>query len=407
MDVLKCAKEICEELRSAGYIAYFAGGFVRDFLLGITSSDIDIATNALPDEITQIFPDHVLVGAQFGVVLVLHGKYQYEVATFREDVFYENGRNPSQVMLKSTPEIDASRRDFTINGMFFDPETQKIYDFTNGKKDLENKIIRTIGNPDERFKEDRLRMIRAIRFANRFGFTIEKETKEAICRNSHTLLPAVSMERIWQECTKMREGPNFKDALLEMHRTHLLEIIFPLLKDVSIETLEKRLQGTETLSRRVPTILFLVQLFDEKELSFIKDLYLYLRASKEDGKWVDTYTQISSLSLQSLERYELAKILSNRHFEICFEVYTAKMSADERAAWMQWYIQALHDLAFFVHLIRKKEPLVRAVDLQALGIAPGKEMGKLLEKAERLSINLNIKEKEKILEKLREHDLKP
>ncbi|MDB6081409.1 MAG: cca [Chlamydiia bacterium] len=407
MDALKCAQEICEALRNAGYIAYFAGGWVRDFLLGITSSDIDIATDALPEEIVKLFPHHVLIGAQFGVVLVLYGNYQFEVASFRQDMHYIDGRKPTQVLLKSTPKEDAFRRDFTINGMFFNPETQEIYDFIGGKEDLKKKIIRTIGKPEERFQEDRLRMLRAVRFAYRFGFTIDEATKKAISLLSGSLLPAVSIERVYQEFCKMREGQNFKEALLELQHLHLLEAIFPSLQGISSEAMEERLYGIEKLSTRVPTILFLIQLFDTSETKFIETLHLYLRSSKEDGKWIETYLKLKQRSLKSYDRYELSHLLSDHHFEIAFEVLTAKMTLEESMEWHNWYIQTLHDLAFFVHLIRKKEPLIKAADLQALGIPPGKEMGRLLEKAERLSINLNLKEKEKILEKLREHDLKP
>ena len=242
MSALKYAQDICRELRQSGHIAYFAGGWVRDHLLGIESADIDIATDATPEEIVKIFPDHVLVGAQFGVVLVLYGPFQFEVTTFRQDVLYENGRKPSEVLLKSSPEEDAKRRDFTINGMFFNPVTEELYDFVGGKEDIQKKSIRSIGKADERFQEDRLRMLRAIRFAHRFGFTIEEETRKSIAKCSHTLLPAVSMERIWQELCKMRAYPLFKEALLEMHALGLLSTIFPPLKNVSEQELFLRLK---------------------------------------------------------------------------------------------------------------------------------------------------------------------
>ena len=407
VNALKCAKEICQELRQSGHIAYFTGGWVRDYLLGITSSDIDIATNADPEEIIKIFPDHVLVGAQFGVVLVLYGPFQFEVATFRKDVLYENGRTPSEVILKSSSEEDAKRRDFTINGMFFDPVTEEIYDFVGGKADLERKVIRCIGVPQARFQEDRLRMLRAIRFAHRFGFAIDESTRRAIATLSHTLLPAVSMERIWQELCKMREAPLFKEALLEMHTLGLLGTIFPPLKNVTLQTLLSRLEGIETLQAHVPTILFLVKLFGTDDEPFVKNLHQTLRASREEGKWIEAFLEFKKLALEELEPYLLAKLFANSRFEIVFEVLLCQKSEEERKQFLEWYKKRHHELEFFIHCLRKKEPLITSKDLSALGIKPGKEMGQLLQEAEKIAINLHLIHKHEILEKLQKMPLWP
>lgn len=407
MDALKCAKEICQELRSSGHTAYFAGGWVRDYLLGISSSDIDIATDAEPEEIVKIFPDHVLVGAQFGVVLVLYGPFQFEVATFRQDVQYKDGRTPSEVILKSSPEEDAKRRDFTINGMFFDPVTEKIYDFVGGRADLEKKILRCIGDPKERFQEDRLRMLRAIRFAHRFGFTIDESTRKATAELSHTLLPAVSMERIWQELSKMRKAPLFKEALLELHALGLLGVIFPPLKNVPLQTLTIRLEGIETLQAHVPAILFLVKLFDIQDESFVQNLQNHLKASRVEGKWIEAYLAIRKLVLENAEPYDLAHLFANSHFEIVFEVLLCEKSAEEKNAMLAWYKKRHHELEFFIHRLRKKEPLVASKDLIALGIQPGKEMGKLLQEAEKIGINQHLIEKHDILSKLQKTPLWP
>lgn len=405
MDALRCAKEIVLELRNSGHTAYFAGGWVRDRLLGNTSSDIDIATDAHPDEITQIFPDHVLVGAQFGVVLVLYGDHQFEVATFRKDLLYENGRQPTAVHLKATPQEDAERRDFTINGMFFDPVSEIIYDFVGGKADLEKKVIRTIGNPEERFQEDRLRMIRGVRFAYGLGFSLDEETKKAISALSSTLIPAVSMERIWQEFCKMREKMSqdrhsFKNALLEMHALNLLQTIFPPLQNASSDDIALRLQGIETLASHVPTILFLVQLFEEADQTFAQNLHQYLRASREEGKWIESYFEIKKSPLKTLEPHAIAKMLANPRFAICFEILLSKMNPTEKAEWSNWYAKTAHELDFFIHRLRKKEPLVRAKDLEELGICPGKQMGQFLELAERIAINMHLQDKQEIIHQL-------
>ena len=224
------AESIVTQLQKAGYTAFFAGGWVRDFLMGRPSQDIDIATSAHPEEVMALFPRSIAVGAQFGVVRVLADDHEFEVATFRSDTQYVDGRRPVSVTLHSSPEEDAARRDFTINGLFYDPIHQKIYDFVGGQKDIQNRVIRAIGCPLSRFKEDRLRMVRAIRFKNVLSFSLEKETWDAICAEAPHVLPAVSPERIWQELTKMKDKKVLACSLRDMWDCGLLSAIFPVLK---------------------------------------------------------------------------------------------------------------------------------------------------------------------------------
>ncbi|PYL40378.1 MAG: phosphohydrolase, partial [Verrucomicrobia bacterium] len=160
----KTACEIVAQLRGRGHIAYFAGGCVRDIVRGKTPKDFDIATDAKPEAVQQIFSRTYAVGAHFGVIVVVENGFQFEVATFRSDDVYVDGRRPSAVRF-SSPEEDAKRRDFTINGMFYDPVATEVIDFVGGRADLEARLVRAIGDPAERFKEDRLRMLRAVRFA--------------------------------------------------------------------------------------------------------------------------------------------------------------------------------------------------------------------------------------------------
>ncbi|MGZ5537631.1 MAG: CCA tRNA nucleotidyltransferase, partial [Chthoniobacterales bacterium] len=158
------AREIVARLRARGHVAYFAGGCVRDLVRGQTPKDVDIATDARPEEVQKIFSRTYAVGAHFGVIVVLENGIQFEVATFRSDGVYLDGRHPTEVHFSSAEE-DARRRDFTINGMFFDPEKNEVIDFVGGRADLDAKVIRAIGDPAQRFAEDRLRMLRAVRFA--------------------------------------------------------------------------------------------------------------------------------------------------------------------------------------------------------------------------------------------------
>lgn len=219
------AIEIVKKLRANGYEALLAGGCVRDLILGIEAQDYDVATNARPEEVMKLFKKTVPVGVQFGVVLVLLNDHQYEVATFRADAEYVDGRHPQSVRFCSAKE-DALRRDFTINGMFLDPIANKVLDYVDGQSDLKKKIIRAIGDPLQRFEEDKLRMVRAVRFSARFQYPIEPETEKAI-RQLTPKVNAVSAERIRDELVKMFTAPNAGRALDLLRDLGLLHEILP------------------------------------------------------------------------------------------------------------------------------------------------------------------------------------
>ena len=195
------AKEIARRLNAAGFQAFWVGGCVRDFLLGREPDDFDIATDARPEQIEKLFKRTIAVGRKFGVMVVVEGKQQFQVATFRAEAVYQDGRRPEKVVFASA-EADAQRRDFTVNGLFFDPLTEKIHDWVGGEKDLRAKIIRTIGAPEERFAEDHLRLLRAVRFAAQLGFGIEPETFAAI-KSLAPKIKLISAERIRDELIKL------------------------------------------------------------------------------------------------------------------------------------------------------------------------------------------------------------
>jgi len=402
--VFRQAVEIVKTLKCHGFSAYFAGGYVRDLLLGNQSFDIDIATNALPKQVANIFPEHILVGAQFGVCIVRVKGHQFEIATFRQDIDYLDGRRPKEIDLKATPAEDAKRRDFTINGMFFDPETKEVLDFVEGQNDIKKKIIRTIGDPHERFKEDRLRMIRAIRFARRFDFSLEDETKKAIQKLSHTLLPSVSMERIWQEFVKMRMHPRFTDALVDMAELGLLGTIFPPLKETPPKELQKRLSGMHEVSEKVPPILFLSQLFSEQDLPYVLGLAIYLRASKQETKQIEHFLELKTLYRSDpdfINRYEWAYLLASSKAESSLETLVSKLDSRVRNKSKKQLETLIEELSFHIECIKKNKPLCVAKDLEPFGIRPGRRMGLLLEQAERLAIMENITDKTAILERLK------
>ena len=223
--LLRQATRLVRRLREAGFEAYFAGGCVRDQLLHRAPKDYDIATSAPPERVQSIFPQTIPVGVQFGVVLVIDEGVAFEVATFRSDGTYLDGRHPVTVEF-GTAEADARRRDFTINGLFFDPLAKKVVDYVGGRADLGAGIIRAIGDAAVRLREDRLRMIRAVRFAASFGFTIEPETDAAIRANAPAIT-GVAWERIGAEVAKILTGGAARRGFELLAETGLLGAILP------------------------------------------------------------------------------------------------------------------------------------------------------------------------------------
>jgi poly(A) polymerase len=220
------ANSICETLRHNGHQALLCGGCVRDLLLGRAPADYDVATDATPEQVMGLFPESVAVGAQFGVVLIPRDALKLEVATFRSDVGYSDGRHPDSVVYSSTPREDVQRRDFTINGLLMRPETGEVLDYVGGQADLKAGLIRAIGDPDRRFAEDKLRLMRAVRFASRFGFAIEPATFAAIRRRAHEVT-SVSAERLRDELTKLLTEGAARRGLELLDETGLLAAVLP------------------------------------------------------------------------------------------------------------------------------------------------------------------------------------
>jgi len=223
------AISVVRRLRESGHQAYLCGGCVRDLLLKRKPADYDVTTDATPEQVMRIFPQTYAVGAQFGVVLIPLPKDEIskdendavEVATFRSDIGYSDGRHPDQVRYSNDPREDVARRDFTINGLLFDPITDEVLDFVGGRKDLEAGIVRTIGDPEQRLAEDKLRMLRAVRFAARFDYQIEPKTMRAIQKLAPQIRQ-VSRERVRDELTKMLTEGRARQAFLLLDETCLL-----------------------------------------------------------------------------------------------------------------------------------------------------------------------------------------
>lgn len=402
MDAIECATEIVKKLNAHGYIAYFAGGWVRDHLLQHPSSDIDIATDAPPPVILDLFPNTILVGLSFGVVIVIMHGLQFEVATFRRDVNYSNGRKPEQIEL-STPQEDAKRRDFTINGMFYDPLEKTIYDFVGGAADLKKGIIRTIGDPNARFIEDRLRMIRAIRFACRFGFAIDPFTQAAIVENASTLFPAVAMERIWQEFNKMSCTPNFDHALIEMHRLKLLPEIFPSLEHVHLHTIKQQVSCFSRFPEKCPAILLLLALFLDRPLEAVVEICQVLKLSNQEISLAKLFFECKRLVSLVLPISDLAWVYfyANPSAQLVLAAEAATHPPEEQAAILEKH--QLRQAALKPHIDRviQRAPLVTASLLMKHGFIQGKLMGDVLKEAERIAVDYNLHSPEAVLQKLK------
>ena len=219
------ATEIVRRLQTAGYSAYWVGGCVRDSLLGREPEDYDVATSAKPEQIEALFPRTIPVGRKFGVIIALEAGHEFQVATYRAEADYQDGRHPEKVTFTDA-EADASRRDFTVNGLFYDPVQKKLHDWVDGEADLRAKRLRTIGEPAERFAEDHLRLLRAVRFAAQLDFTIEPATLSAVRANAPKIL-TVSAERIREELIKLFRAPHAARGLELLRESGLLEPVLP------------------------------------------------------------------------------------------------------------------------------------------------------------------------------------
>lgn len=408
-DVFIHAKAIVAKLVRAGYIAYFAGGWVRDYVMGHPSEDIDIATNASPAEIMDLFSQTILVGLAFGVVIVVMEGHQFEVATFRKDLRYIDGRHPEGIEM-STPREDALRRDFTINGMFYDPLENVIHDFVHGQEDIRKGVIRTIGDPHERFFEDRLRMLRAFRFAARFAFAIDTDTQEAIRENADKLFPSVAKERVWQEFNKMVAYPRFDQALVDMHRLVLLDVIFPEIAGMHIKDMRQKVKHFSFFPPQCPTILYLMEILTSLSFTQKMEIAKRLKASNKDCKWIEFMEMLDQAVIQEQQKgvidlHRWVTLFVHIDWEIGMRVLAARYAGDEHEQFFQKYAERFRQLEPHIQRIRTGKPLVTAALLQQQGIPAGKRMGLLLKEAEKIAVNENWNEPAPIIAQLSQHHL--
>jgi poly(A) polymerase len=406
MPARSAATRVVKKLADAGFTAYFAGGWVRDYLMKHPSDDIDIATSASVKEIQALFPKTIPVGVAFGIVIVVLDNFQFEVATFRKDRGYVDGRRPTSIE-PATAEEDAQRRDFTINGMFWDPLREQLLDFVEGEKDIQRKIIKAIGDPHERFLEDRLRMMRAVRYSTRFDFPIEEKTAQAILAHAKTLLPAVAMERVWQEFKKMSQFAHFDEGLVALHKLELLPTIFSTLRGVSIEEIKKRVSAIEHFPKNIPTIAELLELFPGQSLEEQMLLCEYLKLSNQEKEIVSFLHHAKAIFnmpqewQEKLEKFTWAEFYANAFSEICLEIVAAHFSTEKRAQFLLEHEKRKRELQKGVQRLKMRTPILRSEQLVQEGIAPGKTMGLLLKEAERIAINEGIEENDALIARLK------
>lgn len=400
------ARELVTTLHEAGYIAYFAGGWVRDFLLGHIADDIDIASQAPPEKVMELFPHTVAVGVAFGVVLVIHRGYSFEVSSFRTDGLYLYGRRPETVHF-STPEEDAERRDLTVNGMFYDPLTHTVIDYVQGEEDLRRGIIRAIGNPDERIQEDRLRMMRAIRMMARFDFRLDEATRQAIRRYSSSLLPAVAIERVWQELQKMASYPGMARGILELYAVGLFTHIFPQLLHITQADIELAVGGFSNYPAKTPAILYMAQFFLQMNPHDAEQFFRSLKVSHAEIHLLLYYLHVRSLyNTPSNSRVEWMKAYAHPDARLCRQVYAASECSEEhRAPFLAYHEAQTEHLAPHILRYQQHHTLLKASDLFALGEKPSPFLGLLLREGERLCIERDLHDTASVLTALQSTEL--
>jgi poly(A) polymerase len=374
---------VVSRLREKQHEAYFAGGYFRDRFLGRKPNDVDVATSARPDEVRALFSRTVPVGVQFGVIRVVLGDVNIEVATFREDLAYEDGRRPSAVK-HATAEEDAKRRDFTINGVFWDPVAEASLDFVGGGEDLVRGVVRAIGDPDARFDEDKLRILRAPRFAGRLGFRIDERTRESIRRRAMDV-KQVSAERIREELEKMLLDPNRARTLALVRELGLAPAILPALDERALDHAERVLACLP--SKRVARALAWAALFSGGvPLEAVDAALAQLRCANKDREEALALL-VEEPRLRTIGELRLAdqkRLLLRDDAPLLLELARAVALAGPGDL-EPVRVARLRRAAFVAErgaTALESDPLLRGSDLKDLGLKPGPRFKELLQLAE-------------------------
>lgn len=423
----RLAFSIARALTDKGFIAYFAGGCVRDHLMGQKPQDFDIATTATPEAVEKTFRKTIPVGKQFGVMIVVEEDFPFEVATFRCEGGYQDGRHPTSVSF-TQPEEDAKRRDFTVNGMFYDPFTEKVIDFVEGMKDLPLKLIRAIGEPAQRFEEDKLRLLRAVRFASTLGFEIEEKTWKAL-RARASQIHEVSPERIREEIMKIFTRPGAARGFVLLSESGLMKEILPEVEAMrgvaqpekfhpEGDVYEHTRLLLENLRAPVSPILAFAALFhdigkpktsairkgrltfyehSEEGAVLAQEIMRRLRFSNEEIKGVCecVLNHMKFMDVKKMRAGKLKQFISRPYFQEEMELHRVDCTASHGMLDNYEFLQ--EKLKEYAHEELKPKPLVNGNDLIAMGMQPGPGMKPVLEALYELQLEGTHKTREEAL----------
>src|SRR6266513_37005 len=430
----EAARKIVERLRGEGHIAYFAGGCVRDIVRRVTPKDYDVATSARPEVVQGLFPRTHAVGAHFGVIIVLENGFQFEVATFRSDDAYIDGRHPTAVHF-SSPDEDARRRDFAINGMFYDPVAEQVIDLVGGRADIEARLVRAIGDPAQRFSEDRLRMLRAVRFATVLDYEIDTQTWDALVANASSI-NQISAERIREELVCIFLSSNRVRGWDLLDSSGLMGAILPELEamkgvlqpeqfhpegDVFVHT---RLM-LQLLPQEVSVPLVFAVLFHDvaKPVTTRVDNAGRIRFNEHDRIGAEMTEAIMRRLRFSGAETEATVEMVRQHMAFKdapnmrvakLKRFMARPTFDEELELHRVDCESSHRmLDNYEFLVRKREefanepiippPLVRGDDLIAFGLKPGPKFGEILEAVETRQLEGKLRTRDEALNWVKSH----
>jgi len=422
------ALSIIRTLQENKYSAYFAGGCVRDMILELPAYDIDIATSALPDEILEIFPKCLKIGEAFGIINVVVDGINYEVATFREEDDYRDGRRPEIIHYTDDPEKDAARRDFTINAMFYEPFTGKILDFFDGQKDLKNSVLQTVGEPMKRFNEDYLRILRAVRFAVRFGLTMSQETADAV-RKSVKGLHRLSGERIRDELNKIFIGKRPDEALEMLFSLNLLDEVLPEVSAMyGVKQSEQYhpegdvFTHTKLMLSHMPfpdvELAWSVLLHDvgkpgvfELDENAVPRFYCHESLSAEIAENILTRLKFSNKQkknictavknhmkfahVDKMKKSKLLRLMTEETFSLQLELHRIDCISSHKM--LDNYVFLLDKLLELNNTPQLPPPLLNGYDLIKLGFTSGPQLGEILNEIRDLQLEGTITSKEKAI----------
>ena len=427
------ALQVVKTLQDAGFSAYFAGGCVRDMLLGKDSDDIDIATSAKTSEILALFPHCHEIGAAFGIINVVMDEHCFEVATFREERDYSDGRHPEEIRYTDDPELDARRRDFTINAMFFDPVNETLLDFANGQDDLRKRILKTVGDPEMRFAEDYLRILRAVCFAIRFEMELSADIPIAI-RDNLAGLQKLSVERIREELNKMLTGKHPDRALQMLADLGILEKILP--EVLAMQGVEQPKEFHPEGDVFVHTVLMLrhmtcpsvelawsillhdvgkpstfsigedgVEHFychEHESARMAEDILQRFKFSRKEitniVESVGNHMRFAHVS--EMRQAKLKRLIASETFPLQLELH--RIDCISSHAKMDQYIFLLDKLGEEEDVVALPKPLINGHDLMELGIPGGPIMGEILNRIADMQMEGELTTKEDAIAKAKE-----